>query len=210
MIRLLTACLLLVISISSQASTQIGSVAIYSDGSVEKLIEKTIDGSLWQDQRKRMYKRSKYPYLPELSYQKFPDPSQGFSHSIIFGHPERLKPYGDRDVVDFELMKKTSSNSGKKYWQCSYEGKGKFKLGKKRIETEDYSCVRWVFYKEIVPKTKETIRLKYSPKLGLIVDRRHRDSRGEKKRKKLVQVFSPEKATAKRIARTVYTIRNEK
>jgi len=210
MIRLLTAFLFLTLPIVVQASTQIGSVAIYSDGKVEKLIQKTKGWSLWQDQRKRSYKRSRYPYLPELSYQKFPDPSQGFSHHVVFGHPENLKPFGEADVVDFELIKERASKAGKKYWQCAYKGKGKFKLGKTRINTENYNCVRWVLYKEMIPKTKETIRIKYSPEFDLVVDRKHRDSRGNKKRKKLVTVLPPEKATAKRIARTVYKIRNDK
>ena len=210
MIRLFTVCLVLILAIPAQASTQVGSVAIYSDGRVEKLLEKNSEWSLWQDQRKRLYKRSVLPFLPDLSYQKFPDPSKGFSHTIFFGNPENLIPYGRADVVDFELIKKTSRSSGKKYWQCSFDGEGKFTLGKKRIKTMNYDCVRWVLYKETVPKTKETIRLKYSPKLGLVVDRKRRDSKGKKERVKLVKVLKPKKATAKRISRAVYKIRNEK
>lgn len=195
---------------TATADLKTGTVAIYSDGRVEKLLSTDDTGRLWEDQRKRLYKKSHLPFIPILSYQKFPDRHQGYRQRVIFGKPETLKPFGTEDSVSFELIKKSDASTGKKYWQCRYLGEGRYKLDSKRYKTHNYSCVRSVLFKETVYKTKETIELRYSPTLQLIVDRKRVSSNGKKKRVTLIQVLKPKKATAKRIARTLYKLRNDK
>ena len=210
MIRLFTACLLFLLIIPAQAGTQIGSVAIYSDGRVEKLLEKNSEWSLWQDQRKRLFKKANYPHFPIIHYQKFPDIREGYRQKLVYGSPEQIKPAGEKKSLNFELLKTSKSSRGKKYWKCSYTGKGKFKLGTKKYRTHNYECVRSVFNKHMSLQKKEQLNLKYSPTLEMVVDRKRIDSKGEKERVKLVNILKPTKATPKRIARIVYKLRNDK
>lgn len=209
MIRLLTTSLLLMLTQVGQASTQIGSVAIYSDGTVKKLLQNNEDWALWEDQRKRQYKEAKYPHWPVLQYQKFPDIGDGYLQELVFGIPHRIKPIGDEASVTYELVKTSKGTTSKKYWRCSYDGQGSFKLGSKKYKTHNYDCARFTLKKDIYPHRKEQQRIKYSPTLELVVDRKRVDSKGKTKRIKLVQLLPPEKVTAKRIARTVYKLRND-
>lgn len=210
MIRLYTACLVLLLAIPAQASSQIGSVAIYSDGSVEKLLERNSEWSLWQDQRNRLFKKANYPHFPTIHYQKFPDKREGYRQELVYGSPEQIKPIGEKQSLNYELLKTSKSSRGKKYWKCSYTGKGRFKLGTKKYRTHNYECVRSIFNKHMSLLKKEQLNLKYSPTLEMVVDRKRVDSKGKKERVKLIKILKPEKATAKRIARAVYKIRNEK
>lgn len=189
---------------------EIGSVAIYSDGKTEKLIQKGEGWSLWEDERKRLYKRSYLPFIPVLHYQKFPDRTQGYTHTFGFGNPQALKPFGTDDVVQYELFKTTPASQGKKYWRCEYAGEGTYRLDSKKLDVVRYECVRYTLKKEIYPNPKEYFSLAYAPELQLLVDSKEVDTKGNKERRKLEKLLSPEKATAKRIARTVYALRNGK
>jgi hypothetical protein len=197
---------------SAQAGQPIGTVAIYSDGQVEKLIEVGKEWTLWEDQRKRRYKKSYLPFLPPLAYQKFPDRTQGYTHGLMFGAPKTLQPYGSNRSVKFDLLRTNtaSASTSKRYWSCAYTGRGGFSLGKKKFKTQNYSCFRVIYKKEIYPERREVVDLKYSPTLNLVVDRSWSDTRGDSERVKLSRLLSPEKATAKRISRTVYKLRTSK
>ena len=195
----------------TMAAPKIGTVAIYSDGQVEKLMDSGEGWTLWEDQRKRRYKKSNLPFMPLLSYQKFPDRSQGFSHELVFGAPYKLMPFGDLDSLRFDLVRNSNTSSNKKHWSCEFTGKGRFRLeNKKRYKTQNYRCIRVVYIKDTFAAPRETIDLKYSPTLGLVVDKTRTDRVGEKKRTKLVRLLKPKKATAKRISRTVYKLRKAK
>lgn len=209
MTRIFTASLLILSIQSVQADIQIGSVAIYSDGSVEKLIQKGEEWTLWEDERKRLYKKANYPAWPVLKYQKFPDRSEGYVQKLAFGEPQTIKPTGKKKSVTFEFTRTSNDAHLQRYWRCLYDGKGSFTLGSKKYRTLNYDCTRYVMQKVIYPKPREEQRIKYSPTLGLVVDRRSVDYKGRSERLKLERLLSPEKATAKRIGQTVYAIRND-
>lgn len=209
MIRILTASLLLLSIQSAQADIQIGSVAIYSDGSVEKLVQRKEGWTLWEDERKRLYKKANYPAWPVLKYQEFPDRSEGYVQKLAFGKPDTIKPMGEKQSVTFELTKTSNDTYLQRYWRCLYDGKGSFTLGSTKYRTLNYDCTRFILLKAVYPKPREEQRIKYSPTLGLVVDRRSVDYKGRSERLKLERLLSPEKATAKRIGQTVYAIRND-
>ncbi|WP_415897946.1 hypothetical protein ACMXYX_06205 [Neptuniibacter sp. QD72_48] len=193
------------------ASNDIGTVAIYSDGKVEKLVEKGTGWEVWEDQRKRLYKRSIHPVVPVLSYQKYPDRTQGFTQAVKFGSPEELIPFGKDDVVEFELNRQSpKSGNSIRYWRCTYHGEGNFKLKKKKYKTNKYTCARSAFWKEVVAKVREVHDIEYSPELGLIVSRRTKDRNWDVKKVELEALLTPERATAKRISRIVYKLRKQK
>lgn len=193
------------------AEIRVGSVAIYSNGSAEKLIEKNKHLFLWEDQRKRLFTKSLYPVIPVLKYQRYPDPRSGYSQKVAFGTPEKMIPFGDLQYAKFE-MNRVSTSSGKttRHWRCEYQKAGKYRLGKKSYQIHNYECVRLTIKKMVDEKIKEKHLIKYSPELGLVVERKITDSKGKKKRVKLVQILEPGKATAKRISRTIYKMRSEK
>lgn len=209
MIKALSLLLVLPVAVA-QAEQKVGTVAIYTDGQVEKLVEIGDGWTLWEDQRKRLYKKSNLPFIPLLGYQKFPDRSQGYTQSVMYGAPEKLKPYGELDSVKFDLFKQSNNSSTKRFWQCSYEGKGRFKLDKKKYKTYNYRCDRITYQKFVYPKLRQFVELKYSPTLQLVVDEKWWDKNEGEERIKLHSLISPEKATAKRISRVVYKLRTSK
>lgn len=194
----------------AQATTQVGSVAIYSDGRVEKLIEIGPDWTIWEDQRKRLYKKVNYPHFPIIHYQKYPEKNEGYQQKLIYGSPGKLKPLGNEVTVNYELLKTSKNSKNTKYWECSYAGEGLFRVDSKKYSTDNYECTRFSVKKDISSSLKEQLNLKYAADLGLVVYKQRISFLGKKQRAKLVKVLEPERATAKRISRIVYKLRNSK
>lgn len=203
-------CMLLITTVAN-AEYPVGSVAIYSDGRAEKLLQIGDGWTQWEDERKRRYTKSNLPFMPLLKYQKFPDRSVGYTQSIMSGDPQLLMPFGHLAAIQFDVSRHSSS-SGRttRSWRCKYAGVGSFTLDKKKLATEKYSCARSTYTKGAYENLKETLELKFSTKLGMVVDRRRTDAIGNYTRVKLIRLLRPDKVTAKRIARTVYKIRNPK
>lgn len=193
------------------AAVEQGSVAIYSNGQVEKLLESNSRWSVWQDARKRVYRRSNLPVLPVLEYRRFSFPESGYRQTVRSGNPNTIKPYGDRDEVDFSIARvDVLKGPSEKLWSCEYLGLSTFKYRKKNLQTVEYRCQR--FSKSGINsavKLKEDLRLSYSPKLGLIVNKDRVNAKGRHSNVSLVRVLSPEKATSKRISRIVYKQRSK-
>lgn len=202
--------LLMLCPVLAQAELKVGTVAVYSDGRVEKLLEKGQDWTLWEDERKRRYKRSNLPFLPVLMYQRFPSDQPYYSQKVVTGSPHNLKPYGDMEAVMFDITRTQDGVRSKKIWRCEYRGKNKFKYRSKVKKTERYRCTRLRYQTNVVPVPMEKLDLEYSPSLGLVVDQRRTDRKGEKKRVRLHRLISPEKATLKRISRTVYQLKTSR
>ncbi len=192
------------------AAPQVGTVAIYSDGQAEKLLEIGDGWTLWEDQRKRRYKKSSLPILPFLSYQRFPDQSNGYTQQLTYGRPQSLIPFGESVAVRFNLRRSAGTSGSTRHWTCEYSGKDRFKLSKRKYKTYDYRCVRAIYKKGTYFRLRETVDIKYSPTLDLVVDRKRTDRYGNVQRVKLHRMLSPQKATSKRISRTVYGLRKSK
>lgn len=208
--KTLLLCMLLTATLVN-AENLVGTVAIYSDGRAEKLIQIGDGWTQWEDERKRRYTKSNLPFIPLLRYQKFPDRDIGYTQSVTLGSPQLLRPFGHLDTALFDVAR-TSASLGRttRSWRCKYNGVGSFTLGNKKLVTEKYKCTRSTYSKGAYEALKETLELKFSEKLGMVVDRRTTDAKGNYERVKLIRVLKPEKVTAKRIARTVYKLRNQK
>lgn len=211
MIRTILLLCMLLPTTGISAEYSVGTVAIYSDGRVEKLTQIGEGWTQWEDERKRLYTKSNLPFIPLLRYQKFPDRDVGYTQAVTLGSPQLLMPFGDRDTALFDVSR-TSYSLGRttRSWRCKYNGVGSFTLGNKKLVTEKYKCTRSTYSKGAYETPKETLELKFSEKLGMVVDRRTTDAKGHYERVKLIRVLKPEKVTAKRIARTVYKLRNHK
>lgn len=210
MFRTILITTLLLFSTYVSAELKPGAVAIYSDGSVEKLLQQGDGWSLWEDARKRRYSRSDLPFMPILQYAKYPDRKQGYTHHLTKGEPQALMPFGQQDKVRFYLQRDSQSARSSRRWDCSYLGRGTFTLRKTKMKVEKYECSRYAVKTMKMDAWKETILLKYSPHLGVVVDRHSTSAKGQEERVKLVRILAPEKVTAKRIARTVYKLRASK
>jgi len=187
------------------ASVELGSVVIYSNGQVEKLLESNSQWSLWEDARKRVYRRSNLPVLPVLEYRRFSFPESGYTQTVRSGNPNAIKPYGESNEVDFSIARvDVLKGPSEKHWTCEYLGLSTFKYRKENLQTVEYRCQRFSRGGYSPDKLKEDLRFSYSPKLGLIVNKDRVNAKGRHSNVSLVRVLSPEKATAKRISRIVY------
>jgi len=202
------AALLIFVPAISMAEIKPGSVVIYSDGDVEKLLVTNKEWSLWEDQRKRQYKRSYLPYFPVLEYRRFGEQPSGYDQFVPDLGKVELRPFSDRESVRFDLTRKDlQSGIKKRSWRCSYAGRGNFSLSKmQQLSTYEYSCLRVVVNKRYIEKIRERLQLSYSPELRLVMKQIKIDRYGKERQIEVERILPPERATAKRISRTVYRI----
>ncbi|WP_296055659.1 hypothetical protein [uncultured Amphritea sp.] len=202
------AALLVFVPAISMAEIIPGSVVVYSDGDVEKLLSTNKEWSLWEDQRKRQYKRSYLPYLPVLEYRRFSEQPGGYDQFVPDLGEVELKPFSDRESVRFDLTRRDlQKGTTKRLWRCSYDGSGTFSLSKtQQLKTHEYSCMRVVVGKGFLEKVREQLVLSYSPELKLVMKQVKTDRYGRTRQVEVERILPPERATAKRIARTVYKI----
>ena len=209
-ITMVTTALALLLTTSAWAELKPGSVVIYSDGDVEKLLQRDEQWTLWEDQRKRQYKRAYLPYIPVLEYRRFEDQPSGYDQSVDNLPALALKPFSQSERVQFSLKRQDlRKGSSDRVWQCFYNGTGRFELGKKRYATDKYRCKRFSLKKFTTYILKEEIWFYYSPTLDLVMKQVRTNSKGQKSRVEVTKILSPERATAKRISRTVYRQRQD-
>lgn len=201
---------LLLLSSTVYAGIELGSVVIYDNGQVEKLLESNSQWSVWQDARKRVYKRSNLPFLPVLEYRRFRAEESGYNHTLITGSPEQLMPYGELEMARFSVLRNdVRKGKSKKYWRCNYVGVSEFKYRKQILPTQKYDCTRYSPGRYFEERFRERIEIEYATDLGIPVRQTKTNRQGGHKKVKMVRILSPEKATAKRISRIVYRERSK-
>lgn len=201
------ASLMIAVPAIAMAGLKPGSVVIYTDGDVEKLLVQNQEWTTWEDQRNRRYKRSYLPYFPVLEYRRFEEEQSGYDQFVTDMSAVELKPFGSRESVQFTLTRKDLNKGSKsRHWRCSYVGSGSYRLSKEDLLTQDYSCTRFSVGKDYVQKFREKLVVSYSPTLNLIVKQVKTNRRGKETQVAVKRILTPERATAKRIARTVYKL----
>ena len=201
------ASLIFLVPALAMAGLKPGSVVIYTDGDVEKLVEQNEEWSLWEDQRKRRYKRSYLPYFPVLEYRRFKESPSGYDQFVSDMRAVELKPFSSRESVQFTLIRRDLNKGARSsHWRCSYAGQSSYRLSKQDLVTEDYSCTRFLVDKRHIQKVREKLVVSYSPSLNLVVKQIKTNRQGKETRVAVKRILTPERATAKRIARTVYKL----
>ena len=191
----------------AMAGLKPGSVVIYTDGDVEKLVEQNQEWSIWEDQRNRRYKRSYLPYFPVLEYRRFKETPSGYDQFVTDMSAVELKPFNSNDSVQFSLTRRDLNKGTKnRLWRCHFVGQGSYRLSRQDLVTQDYSCTRFVVDKRHIQKFREGVELSYSPALNLVVKQIKTNRQGKETRVAVKRILTPERATAKRIARTVYKL----
>ena len=201
------ASLMIVVPAITMAGLKPGSVVIYTDGDVEKLLVQNQEWAIWEDQRNRRYKRAYLPYFPVLEYRRFTEELSGYDQFVADMSAVELIPYSARESVQFSLTRRDlNKGSRSRLWRCSYTGKGNYRLSKQDLVTQDYSCTRLSVNKYYVESFREKLVVSYSPKLNLVVKQVKTNRRGKETQIAVKRILTPERATAKRIARTVYKL----
>lgn len=181
----------------------IGTVFIYSNGAVEKLINKGNNEFIIEDMRKRLYKRDLNFTITNLEYTSL---YSGYQQTILSGTPDSIFPLTNSRDSSFVLLRK--KGNGKKLqrsWACRPATEKKIKILGDSIPVFKVSCSRNAWKRYLV--TKEEIDYYYDPKTAWVVKTVKR-KKGKKRTKKLVAVLSPEKVSAKAITRIVKKLKH--
>ncbi len=204
---LIQLCCLLAISAPVLSAVPVGSVALYSDGKVEKLLANENGLLTWEDDRKRIYVRSGNPILPVLERRDFLS-GKSYRQTLNSGEPDAIltRPPGTR--VEFSVMRlKNTGENSKRTWECVLEGRAQKKVAGAMRELDRYKCDRYVYHRKLWNRMfRETKTFSYSQELGLVVDQK-RKTRKTTSRSKLVAVIPPEGANYRRLSKKVRKVR---
>jgi hypothetical protein len=189
------------------AIVPVGSVVLYSDGTVEKLLSREGDRLRWEDDRKRQYVRSTNPILPAVEKRNFLQ-SSGYQQQVAAGVPGAIHTLPQGTPVEFTVVRTAlNGNSSRRHWECVFLGEvQQLALGKQR-RLENYSCERFKVHRKFHNRWfREKRDFAYSPDLGLVVDL-SRETRTKRSRKKLVAVYPPDKVNYPVLSRAVGKLR---
>ena len=202
-----SALLLFFLSGSVVAALPIGSVAMYSDGRVEKLLAYEDGKQLWEDDRKRRYLRSDNPIMPTLERRDFLS-GKGYVQNLRTGDPDSIsvRPRGER--VEFSVVRaRAGTTPSVRTWECVRLGTEQKKVLGKLREVENYRCERFVYHRKTWQRQfRESREFSYSRELGLTVKMK-RETRKRQSSRRLVSVVAPDKASYKRLSRKVRKLR---
>jgi len=192
------------------AAVPVGSVAIYSDGRVEKLLAIEEGNLRWEDDRKRQFVRSPNPVVPALTRIDFLS-KRGYQQRVSSGDPDALLEASAGTPVEFSVTRVQHDGvRSVRHWECVLEGTTQDRIAGKVRELDQYVCERFTIHRKFWHREfREKREFSYSPDLGLVVDLR-RQTRTKSYRRKLVKLLPPDKASYKRITRTLKKLRPQR
>lgn len=200
---------LLLLAGTAVGAVPVGTVALYSDGKVEKLLADEADGLRWEDDRKRQYLRSRNPAVPVLERRDFLS-GRGYRQAVVDGDPDALHKLTPGTPVEFSVIRsRFSGERSQRNWECSHLGQVRQDvLGTERM-LDRYSCERFVVHRKLHNRSfREKQDFTYSPELGVVVDL-DRKTRKKSSSRRLVALFPPGKADYKTLSRAVRKIRGD-
>lgn len=192
------------------ADVPVGSVAVYSDGGVEKLLSRTDGKSLWEDDRKRRYLRTDNPILPVRERSNFLD-GHGYVQTVIEGQPENYRKLAVGQRLEFTLRRNyRDGKTATRMWDCEYRGARQGKVLDKPRTLQRYVCERFIIHRKLHNRSfRERRVIAFSEELGMVVDLQ-RTTRKRTSSRKLVALLPPSKATYKTLRTLVRKIRKGK
>lgn len=206
----LTLCLSL-LSLLAYAGPPVGSVAFYSDGTVEKLIAYDGTRAIWEDTRKRRHTHGNHPLSPVSPVSSREDllrPKRGYVVEVKSGNPARLvgAPAGSAERFVLRRIYRDGRRTLRE-WQCQSLGKGTFALEGRVLGTERYACLRSYRNSSGSSLRKDERLVSYAPSLNLVVNLERTKTKSYRKRsdktstttRTLKHLLQPKDASAKRI-----------
>lgn len=187
----------------ASAELPIGTVAIYSDGDVEKLVRFDSDNlPVWEDTRKRQRTHASTPLIPTLAYQNPTRPLRSYSVSVVSGNPKQLADASPGTQEGFTLRRMyTDGTSKDREWECQVLQPASWRFSGQAYAVNRYQCMRTRLHSRWFTRSvRETRLISYAPALGLVVDL-ERTTRTRERTRTLEHLLLPGKATYKRIRR---------
>lgn len=205
MSRVLLFSLFLALSTVASATVPVGTIALYSDGRVEKLIAIEDNGLRWEDDRKRQFLRSRNPAVPVLESRQLM-PGKSYFQELDSGDPDALKEQPLGTPVHFTMTRHRDGVSKKRYWKCEFLGsKSEKVLGQSRT-LDRYRCERSALSRKFHYSVRDSREFSYSPELGVLVQM-ERKTRTRTRTRELVGLFRPGETDHKTLSRKVRKIR---
>jgi len=202
--------ILCVLSGAASAAVPVGSVVMYSDGKVEKLLSYEKGQLLWEDDRKRQFLRSENPIIPVFSRTNFLS-GKGYSQSVVEGNPYSIDalPVGTR--VNFTVIRaKHSGEKSTRNWECRRLGSRQENVLGVTRKLDIFTCERFVLHRKTWQKQfRESREFSYSRELGLVVEIQ-RKTRKRASGWRLVSIVPPEKTSYRHLSKKVRKLRNAK
>jgi hypothetical protein len=202
--------ILCALSGAASAAVPVGSVVMYSDGRVEKLMSHRDGELLWEDDRKRQFVRSENPIMPLLRRTDFLS-GKGYLQSVGEGDLDSIRqlPSGTRVGFTVERVRHSGERSTRN-WDCKQLGKRQEKVLGVMRELESFACERFVIQRKTWQKQfRESRKLSYSRDLGLVVEMQ-RKTRKRSSDWKLVSIVPPDKTSYKHLSKKVRKLRAAK
>ncbi|MEJ1376493.1 MAG: hypothetical protein RPU32_00730 [Candidatus Sedimenticola sp. (ex Thyasira tokunagai)] len=189
----------------SQPNYSVDTVFIYSNGQVEKLLEKNDSWYLLEDMRKRRYKRDINFTIPTLEYRSL---TSSYLQSVSNGDPDTLFPLDQSKHSSFTVIKKRANGDEfTRNWSCSSVENSTIKAMGKSTHTFKTTCSRNSWSKQFLV-LKEQVDFYYDPKKSWVVKTISHKS-GKSRTKQLIAVLPPGQATPLNIMRIVRKLRNK-
>lgn len=202
--------MLCVLSGAASAAVPVGSVVMYSDGRVEKLMSHGNGEWLWEDDRKRQLVRSENPIMPLLRRTDFLS-RKGYSQSVGEGDPDSIKQLPSGTRVGFTVVRtRHTGERSTRNWECKHLGIESRKVLGVMRELDLFECERYVIQRKTWQRQfRESRQFSFSRDLGLVVDMQ-RKTRKKSSNWKLDSVILPVKATYNRLSKRVRNLRGAK
>lgn len=194
-------------STGATAGLPIGSVAVYSDGRVEKLLSRKDGAQLWEDDRKRRYLRSDNPVMPLLWRRDFLS-GGGYRQVLGDGKPGSMRKLPTGERVEFKMNRiRHSGERSSRIWECAFLGSERKTVLGKRRSLDSYACERFVYHRKTWQKQfRESRRFSYSPDLGVVVEMTRKTAK-KSSRWALAEIIPPAKATYEVLSRKIRKLR---
>lgn len=200
---------LLLSSSGAFAAVPVGTVALYSDGTVEKLLAIEGDTLRWEDDRKRQFVRSTNPAFPVLERRDFLS-GRGYHQVVSIGDVDALRGAPPGTSVEFSVIRnRNSGERSKRNWECSFQGRMRHDVLGTERQLDRYSCERFVIHRKLHNRSfRERRDFSFSPDLALVVDMERTTRKGSSSRR-LIALFPPGKADYKTLSRAVRKARRD-
>ena len=195
---------------AASATVPVGSVVLYSDGRVEKLLSTANGQSLWEDDRKRQFLRAENPIMPPLKRRDFLS-GKGYSQSLGEGDPDSIDTLPTGTRVGFSVLRiKHTGERSTRIWDCKHLGSRQEKVLGVMRKLDSFACERYIHQRKTWQKqVKESRRFSFSRDLGLVTDMQ-RTTPKRTSSWTLVSIIPPDEADYKTLGRKIRKLRNAK
>jgi hypothetical protein len=187
----------------------VGTVALYSDGRVEKLIAIEKEGLRWEDDRMRQFLRSRNPIMPVLeSRQRIS--GRVYSQQLDNGHPDRIRELPVGSSLHFSVVRNGTGGTKTRYWRCEFLGDAQEDIVGLLRDVEKYRCRQSSMSRKLGLRVRENREFTYSPSLGVITEMRQERTRdGRVRERRLVALFEPGQWDYRTLSRAVRDVRGD-